>query len=149
MLYLLHSIACRTIRVTPFMMTLHHSALPFNHIDIRMKCLSAIRGSFKRAFFYNILFDIFPGITLERAFCYFSSSLVSGFWGGFAPKTPLPRGNCLLKPLYSLHFLSDIFPWNYCRTRILLFFIFTCFRLLGGFAPQTPLPRGNLKKAGY
>jgi len=146
MLYLLHSIACRTIRVSPFMMTLRHSALPFNHFDIRMKCLSAIHGSFKRAVFFNILFDIFPGITLERAFCYFSSSLVSGFWGVFAPQTPLPRGNRPLEPLHSLNFLFDIFPWNYIRTRILLFFMFTCFRLLGGFVPQTPLPRGNRKK---
>ena len=110
-----------------------------------MKCLSAIRGSFKRAVLFLIFVWYFSWNyfrTRILLFFIFTCFLLLG-GGGFAPHTPLPRGNRPLKPLHSLIFLFDTFSWNYFRTRILLFFIFTCFRLLGTSPPPNPLTKGQ------
>ena len=130
------------------MMTLPHSALPFNHIDIRMKCLSAIRGRFKRAFKKTFVW-YFPLELLKNAhFAIFHLHLFPAS-GGLRPLNPLTKGQPPLRTPSKFKFFVLYFSLELLKYAHFAIFIFTCFRLLGGFAPQTPLPRGNLKKAGY
>jgi len=55
-----------------------------------------------------------PGITLERAFCYFSFSFVSGFWGA-SPPNPLTKGQPPLgTPYMGLQLEKAVYAPGYC-----------------------------------
>ena len=126
------------------MMTLHHSALPFNHIDIRMKCLLVICGSFKRAlFFFNVWYFSWKYFRMRiLLFFYLHLFLASGRGGGSSPpKTPYQGATTPWNPFIVLFFCL-IFSLELLYNAHFAIFHLYLFPASGGLCPQ-PLTKGH------